>query len=543
MTEIKRPNVFILVLDTLRPDQVKGAADDQSPENFLERQLQKGTLFRNYIVAGGTTRVSVNALFNGFYGETSGLNYQNCDKEFAQHPAINLAEVFKYNGYQTLAATQGDVSLQPTGFEHLWTRQESFDLDALQALLKGSTRPTFTYLHFYHVHDQAFGYPEKMTPENYRVLVNELAEEIEQVWSELIKEDDVVVIASDHGARLRKSFDASWRFYHEDEPTAGWFLSEQTIRGLCGIIAPGLFPIRKIDQLIRGIDIFPTLCDALKLERPAVQGRTLWPVLQGHESVPKLHAFIETGGERMASGQAICRSLRTENWKYCLYQTHGELLFDLQKDPLEEKNLIGSGHPQEARMKQLFAAQNEENLQGVEGFYASTAALCKTLRENRPPTPSAQSGARTFSFQRLIDQQVLDHLQAQLRHHLPQWKARGERVLLYSASDHVRHLLSLTDPEERGSIIGVIDHNPELQGQTYLGLPVFAPENFAAQAQPSMIIVAHHVYANEIYTRIKDSDIDPVPVRNLYQLDREIPLWWDRPAGFRQKPMENAACR
>lgn len=535
-----RRNIFIFVLDTVRRSLIRGIDTPLEAGNFLENILQKGILFENFIVAGGTTRISVNALFNGFYGETSGLNFHHCQEEFPLTPALSITELFKYHGYQTIGATQGDISLQPAGFDHLWERQETFDLDTLSSLLNKSDQPSFTYLHFYHVHDQAFGFPESMTTENYRVLVNELAEEIESVWKSLVQKNDLVVIASDHGCRLRDRLDDSWRFYDEEEPTAGTFLTDQTIRGICSIIAPGHLPALRIRNLTRGIDIFPTLCDALGIERPEVQGYSLWPALQGKEAFPVNHAFIETGGVRMANGQAIGRCVRTTDWKYIHYHTHGEQLFDLRHDPSERQNLTGSGHPQETVMRSLFTNQAIENRQGVKGFYSATESLCRKIMAQRRSSASPVSrGKRNFSFQQPTDRHVQTYLKKHLARHLPLWKKRGERILIYSASEHTRNVFILTKPDERSMIVGVIDSNPDLWGDDFFGVPIYPPQDFEKKARPTMIIVGHHVYANDMYARIKDSSNQPVPVYNLYHLDREIPLWWDQKYQARQDQSEN----
>ncbi len=523
-----KPNVFIFVLDTIQRSQIKGIGTPEEPENYLERILQQGTNFTNYIEAGGTTRISVNALFNGFFGGTSGLNFHHCEGEFDKTSALSLADVFKFNGYQTLALTQGDISLLPWNFDQIWMRQEYFDLDHLEKLLTEAAQPVFSYMHFYNVHDSAFGFPERMTTENYQTLLNKLSDEIEQVHRRLVKDTDVVIIVSDHGCHLRDRYDPAWRFFYEEEPTAGMFLSDVTIRGICSIIAPGRFPVRQVTSLVRGIDIFPTLLDGLGLMRPTVQGCSLWPALQNHTPFPQLNAFIEGGGIRTANGEAICRSIRTDHWKYNRYETHGEQLFDLQQDPAEQHNLIGSHHPQEDIMRRLFADQNAENQQGTKAFYAPNVELCRHILGSRPPLPRIIEGNRVFKFQGLFDERLLDYLHSHLAEHLPRWHKKGERIVIYSASDHARTFFTLIKPCNLEMIVGLVDSNPALTSSQFFGVPVFPLDAFETEASPTVIIVAHHLYANDMYVRIKESCRQPIPVFNLYHLDREIPLWWDR---------------
>lgn len=523
-----KPNVFIFFLDTVRVDQLKGAGASGEPENFLEKVLHKGTFFHNFIVAGNSTRISVNALFNGFFGGTSGLNYHyQCDEDFKNSQVVTLADVFKYHGYRTLAVSQGDVYLPTWSFDQFRIFQESFDLEGLETEVADASQPLFAYLHFSNLHDLAFGAPEQMTADNYRQHLQELASEMEAVWNRLVKEEDIVVIVSDHGCNLREAFDPDWRFFYEEEPTGGIFLRDVTIRGICSIVAPKLFPVRRVNELVRGIDIFPTLLDALELLRPAVQGCSLWEEIKSNKPLPAMHAYAEAGGVRMADGEAVCRCIRNNRWKFNRYEIYGEQLFDLSRDPDEQHNLIGSGQPQEAHMRRLFSEQVAENRQGAESFYAQSDPMQQRMLANRE-LPIVVKGGRTSCFQGLIDERVCRYLAEHIARQFSSWGQKGERIVVYSASEHARALFDAASPEVLAMIFGVVDSNPSLSGSRFCDVPVYSLSDFEQRAAPTMIIVAHHFFANDMYLKIKEACCQPIPVFNLYHLDREIPLWWDR---------------
>lgn len=527
----RMPNVFVFFLDTIRVDRVKGMGAPGEPVNFLEKVLHQGSLFADFIVSGNSTRISVNALFSGFYGGTSGLNYHyNCDADFHASQVLTLTELLRHHSYRTLGVSQGDVYLPLWGFDRFQTFEGDFDLDGLAAEIGASERPLSAYLHFSNLHDLAFGSPELMTPACYDQHLDRLATELERVWQRLASDDDVVVVVSDHGCNLRERHDPDWRFYYEDEPTGGIFLGEPTIRGICSIVGPGRFPVRRLDGVTRSIDLLPTLLDGLGLERPAVQGRSLWPVLTGHQLMPALDAFSEAGGIRLADGQAICRSLRDSHYKYDRYEIYGEQLFDIANDPAESHNLIGQGHPREAEMRARCTAQAAENTRGVAPWYAQSAALVASVLAERPPWPPVQRGARESCFKGLIDDAVRDYLHRHVAEHVPRWQADGERILVYSASEHAGVLFDALPPAARELVVGVVDGNPALAGKTWRGLPVYGPERFEDQVAASLLIVAHHFFAHDMYARIKQACTRPIRVVNLYHLDREIPMWWDRDA-------------
>lgn len=525
-----KPNVFVFIIDTLKRDQVRGFGAPGQPMNFLERTLQQGACCRNFFPAGGTTRVSVNAFFNGFLGGTSGFNHQQCQDRFAASQVLTLADVFGNDGYRTLALSQGDISLQPAGFDQVWTRQERFTAAGLQEKVGTGTQPVFAYLHFYGLHDPAFGQPALMTPTNYRRHLDELSAEIEEVWQALVGPQDVVVIASDHGCHLRATVDPTWRFYKTEEPTAGAFLSEQTIGGICSVIGPDFFPVMSIDSLVRGIDIFPTLTDGLGLARPAVQGQSLWPALRENKPWPELNAYVETGGLPLADGRAACRCLRTDRWKYVWYATHGEWLFDLAEDPGERRNLIKSDRRQADIMRDLMDRQLAENGRGTEHFYEPTAALCRQLRARRPEAPRVSPGPREFSFQGFIDDRTRAHLADQIGRQLPRWRENNERIVLYSASEHARAFLEAAGAEGRRFIVGIIDGNRELSGSSLHGVPIRPVAALLTELKPTQVLVAHHHYAQDMYIRLRNLCPRPVPVFSIYHLEQAINLWWDHPA-------------
>lgn len=123
-----------------------------------------------------------------------------------------------------------------------------------------------------------------------------------------------------------------------------------------------------IDSMVSLIDIFPTFCDLLSLEKPPwLQGTSLVPLLDGSTGSVRDEVFAEVNFH--AAYQPM-RAVRTERYKYIrtfggprpvpanmdggiskdLFIRNGfldqdveeEMLFDLALDPMERSNLIGS---------------------------------------------------------------------------------------------------------------------------------------------------------------------------------------------------------
>ena len=524
-----KPNIFVFLLDTIRRDHIRERHTPDTPMNFIERQLQEGTFLSQYITAGNSTRISLNAVFTGFCGAVSGFNYHyNCNALFANHQAITLPELIQADGYRTLAVSQGDIYTPTSGFDEFWTFQEQFDCAAIRSFHEAERSPYFTYLHFNNLHDLAFGQPEKMTATAYRSAFDELAHEVETVWRALVKPDDIVLMLSDHGCRLRSAYDPDWRYYHEEEPTGGIFLSEETINGVCAFLGDKYFPQKEIQQLTRSIDLLPTLADSIGLQTPPLQGQSLWSVIQNHtssSSLPSATAYFETGGQSL-NGQAISRGIRTDSIKYIRYETHGERLYNLIEDPQETNNLIDSAPELSEQARHLFERQELENLNPLDSYYQKKPTLIQQIHNQRQHYRcKIKPGPRASCFAGMLTEEAKNFLRSNKDKMLPRWRQQGLRVAIFSASEHAAAFLS-GDGDYQDTIIAVADNNPELEGSTFCDLPVVHADNLESEIQPDLIVVAHYFFATDMYAKIKQRFQKPVSVINAYRPTQVIPMWW-----------------
>ncbi len=161
--------------------------------------------------------------------------------------------------------------------------------------------------------------------------------------------DTVLVVTSDHG----ESFGEHGYLQH------GPRIDESVLRVPLVVRLPDGHPAHRrdvvVEQLVRVVDIAPTLLDALGLPVPeGLDGRSLLPLLEGKQ-MPALWAYSETGRsfmgvdpERHLPGvEGKQRSIRTDRFK--LVRTprpEGPLdrLYDLASDP-EEQEDIAALHP------------------------------------------------------------------------------------------------------------------------------------------------------------------------------------------------------
>jgi arylsulfatase A-like enzyme len=149
----------------------------------------------------------------------------------------------------------------------------------------------------------------------------------------------VICFTSDHGCHFKTRNAEYKRSGHESSirvPTA-----------FCG---PGFDGGGQIRELVSLIDLPPTLLDAAHLNiPPQMQGRSILPLLRGERDDWPEEVFIQI------SEAQVGRAVRTQRWKYGVTAPDKnpnrdpasehyveEFLYDLQVDPYELTNLIGS---------------------------------------------------------------------------------------------------------------------------------------------------------------------------------------------------------
>jgi N-acetylglucosamine-6-sulfatase len=103
-------------------------------------------------------------------------------------------------------------------------------------------------------------------------------------------------------------------------------------------------------HLVLNIDLAPTLAAVAGTRMPGAQGRSLLPLLASHPRVSWRSDFLieHMEGPPQRDVPSYC-AVRGERYKYVLYQTREEELYDLLRDPHELDNI--ASHPSAAAVK------------------------------------------------------------------------------------------------------------------------------------------------------------------------------------------------
>ena len=136
-------------------------------------------------------------------------------------------------------------------------------------------------------------------------------------------DNTLVIFLSDHGDYCGNN----WAFYKY----AG--LYDSLIRVPIVVRWPGGGDGRTVGELASLIDIAPTILDAAGLDGPPdMDGRSLWPLLEGETADWRRELFVETGATT---------AIVTPDWKLVCWRDGTEELYDRRADPHDLDNLGG----------------------------------------------------------------------------------------------------------------------------------------------------------------------------------------------------------
>lgn len=349
----------------------------------LNKLAREGVLFRNAFSAAPTCSPSRAALLTGCYPHQNGMlglahlgfslnNY----KQHIAHTLRSAGYVSVLAGLQHIAANPEmigyDLVLKPKSM-----KAADVAPNAAEFLSKKPAEPFFLDVGFFETHRKYHdpdlrdnpnyiqppaGLPDtpstRLDMAGYRSSARQLDAGIGQVLDALdrygYKDNTLVISTTDHGIPFPEM-----KCSLKD---AGWGVS-LIMRGP-GDFAPGAV----CDAMVSHLDIFPTICELIGVEKPEwLQGESLLPVLRGKSEELHDEIFAEVNFHAAYEPK---RAVRTKRWKYIrrydgrttavlpncdygpskqLWLDYGwqteqlesdECLYDLIFDPMERNNLI-----------------------------------------------------------------------------------------------------------------------------------------------------------------------------------------------------------
>ncbi len=221
-------------------------------------------------------------------------------------------------------------------------------------------------------------------------------------------DNTLVVVTSDHGEGLGD----------HGEETHGYFAYESTLRVPLVIRGPGVQAGARLDGVARMVDLLPTVLalTASPAQVPAASGRSLATALRGDGRLPDVAAFAESLLPLTHFGWSDLRVVRDGRWKYILAPRPE--LYDLDRDPGEQRNLVTTEPARAAAMRAGLTAELQKESTSVKAGTGASGVPPELLERlgalgyvspggsNRPQDAGADPKDHLDEYQALTNQML-----------------------------------------------------------------------------------------------------------------------------------------
>jgi arylsulfatase A-like enzyme len=373
------PNVFFLVVDSLRADAVFG--DHISTPN-LDLLAGNGAVFTQCVSTTTSTTPSFSSMLTGCYPPKHGVRGL---QGYRLSPTVTTwAEAFGAAGYHTHAEVTGPL-LKETGilrgFEDANHRKgyrvPFFEWrDEVIEKMRTYVDPWFMLLHIWEVHRPYRAPPEftkRWDKAGYEAAVAATDEWLGPVF-DVVGDNSIVVITGDHGEdypdsrlqqrlirgarkarrtlKLERWLPALDRKFGGLAVGHGFALHEHLVRVPLIISGPGV-PRARVDDQARHVDLLPTVADICGIGIPSgTDGRSLRALMEGG-SLPEEPAYMEAVGVKLEGDRIM--GARTPDWKLLRRGSGRSQLFRLDGGaPPDEKRNLAARYPEVARSLEAF---------------------------------------------------------------------------------------------------------------------------------------------------------------------------------------------
>jgi arylsulfatase len=417
-----KPNVLIIVVDSLRPDHLSCYGYSRETSPTIDQVASQGARFTNAYAQSGHTVESVPSILTSLYPSTHGI-----DSFYSALPSgsLTIFSLAKRHGFITSIFSETPTLTRQYG----WDEKNGIDTNSsaqsrrgfsiisyyfrllhltekIYSLLPNFTRepaptgetkdtvsrflefldgvddhPFISYIHLMDVHEpyepkgeyrdlfaRPFEQPRikvrdlnrgfypfdsgsRVSDRQLQDILDRYDETIRLVDQErLVKiiggleqkgllEKTLIVITADHGEE----------FYEHEQ----WFHSTTLFRTLVRvpliIKLPGQDgPAKRIDEVVRLVDIVPTILDLWDVPKPALlEGQSVIPLIEGNGWVPQ-----SAYSELHLKGKS-CFSLLQDGYHFIQVRfglKESLMLFDLKDDPDERRNLADENQDMTAAM-------------------------------------------------------------------------------------------------------------------------------------------------------------------------------------------------
>jgi arylsulfatase A-like enzyme/Flp pilus assembly protein TadD len=297
-------NVLLITVDTLRYDRVGILSDKFVKTPNIDGLARRSIIFSRAFAHDVLTRPSHANILTGtttlYHGVIDNPGFR------LESRYLTLAEYLKEKKYRTAAFigafvldarcgmaegfdlyndNMGEQTFGQFGFVE---RPADRVIEPAMAWIAGQKERWFCWIHLFDPHDpyappEPFKQQYKDDPYSGEVAFvdSQLGRLFDSLEGTGLLQKTIIILTSDHGEALGE----------KDEIVHGFFAYNNTLHVPFILYYPGAEP-RTIGENVCHVDIFPTVCDLLKLSLPPnLQGESLLPISEGKERKNKLIYF------------------------------------------------------------------------------------------------------------------------------------------------------------------------------------------------------------------------------------------------------------
>jgi arylsulfatase A-like enzyme len=359
----KRPNLVLVVVDTLRADHLPFMGHPRDTAPFLTSLAGRGVVFERAHSTSGWTVPAVGSIFTSLYPQQHGMvlglkriqHARGKDQTVGSLPTAvrTLPQVLRRSGYQTLGVVDNVILSPRRGFDRGFdrfavTRNEGADVVSARVQQwkpkLDPARPYFLFLHFNDPHhpylprepwfeqfaaDGKVKDMEGQAVAAYDSEIRWLDDHLQKLhgafgWDQ----DTVVVVTADHGEEFLD--------HGKDGHSSGLYGELMNVPLLVWD-ARGRYGPRRVAEPVSHVDILPTLRAIAGLPpEPTDMGRSLLPLLEKGGGGDPRHTYF---AHIRPWGNPQILAVVEGRFKLILHPDGRRELFDVSVDPREQKNL------------------------------------------------------------------------------------------------------------------------------------------------------------------------------------------------------------
>jgi arylsulfatase A-like enzyme len=358
-----RPNVLLIMVDTLRPDRMSCYGYEYETTPHIDAMAEHAAVFETAVAQSTWTRPTTASTLTSTYPGVHGAEDR---PDVVREGLPSLAETLRAEGYATTGIVT-NVNLQTRwGFGQDFDRyldltdhDTSFDIEndqqaadeTIKAMDRTGESPWFIYTHFMAPHgpyappigfnvkfqiDTEGMHPLEKLSEMIRSQYDGEIGFVDSLFGEVVDalrerglyDDTIIVFVSDHGEQ----------FHEHGINGHGFTLYDHEMRIPLLIKPAGGLPHRRdVNTIVEQVDIAPTILELAGIpSEPRFAGRSLVSDVHGGEAPPRL------GFAQLRLGDLDLLAVRSHTHKYirdAASETGKDSFFDLVADPGEQTPL------------------------------------------------------------------------------------------------------------------------------------------------------------------------------------------------------------